>query len=115
MSNVIKLSHKPAPAARQTIAKAAVSGDRPAKVYEVRADKPVGLLLRVMPSGLRTYYVQIGRGKRVRIGEAGTFTLAQARERAGVILRDPEAVTKKRADGITLSEYISMKTSCTVS
>ena len=107
MSNVIKLAPAATPAPRHSIARAAVANDKPTKVYEVRADKPVGLLLRVMPSGLRTYYVQIGRGKRVRIGEAGTFTLAQARERAGVILRDPEAATKKRADGITLSEYIA--------
>lgn len=91
---------------RLTIAKAAAARDTPAKAYEVRADKPVGLLLRVMPSGLRTYYVQVARGKRVRIGEAGPFTFKQAVERANAILRDPEAATKKKADGITLAEYI---------
>ena len=49
-TNVVRLT--PAePAQRQTIAKAAAATDRPAKVYEVRADKPTGLLLRVMPSG----------------------------------------------------------------
>ena len=105
-TNVVRLTPAEAPP-RQTIAKAAAASDRPAKVYEVRADRPVGLLLRVMPSGLRTYYVQIGRGKRVRIGEAGPFTLKQAIERANGILRNPEAATKKKADGITLSEYVT--------
>lgn len=105
-TNVVRLT-APEPPQRQSIAKAAAASDKPAKVYEVRAEKPVGLLLRVMPSGLRTYYVQIGRGQRIRIGEAGPFTLRQAVERANEILRDPEAATKKKADGITLAKYIT--------
>lgn len=105
-TNVVRLA-PPEPPQRQSIAKAAAASDKPAKVYEVRADKPVGLLLRVMPTGLRTYYVQVGRGQRVRIGEAGPFTLRQAVERANEILRDPEAATKKKADGITLAKYIA--------
>lgn len=105
-ANVVHLT-PPEPARRQSIAKAAGATDKPAKVYEVRADKPVGLLLRVMPSGLRTFYVQVGRGHRVRIGEAGPYTLRQAIERANEILRDPEAATKKKADRTTLGEYIA--------
>lgn len=92
---------------RSTIARAAQARDQPEKPYEVRATRPLGLLLRVQPSGSRTYYVQLGRGQRVRIGQAGTYTLKQAEERASAILRDPEAATaKKRGSTSTLAEYI---------
>lgn len=94
------------PQARSSIAKAAVSRDTPTKPYEIRAERPQGLLLRVQPSGARTFYVQIGRGKRVKIGPAGTYTLKQAEERAKKILLDPEAHTKRRADAATLLSYL---------
>lgn len=90
-----------------TIAKAAKSADQPAKPYEVRAANPQGLLLRVQPSGVRTFYVQTGRGKRVRIGPAGTWTLKAAEERAKLILRDPAAFASRRSSSATLSEYIA--------
>jgi integrase len=91
---------------RSSIAKAAQARDKPEKPYEVRAEKPLGLLLRVQPSGGRTFYVQVGRGQRVRIGPAGTYTLKQAEERAKLILRDPEAALKRAGPALTLGEYI---------
>ncbi len=92
---------------RSTIAKAAQSKDRPDKPYEVRADKPMGLLLRVQPSGARTYYVQLGRGRRARIGPAGTYTLRQAEEQAKRLLIDPSAVSARKSGvSATLAEYI---------
>lgn len=91
---------------RQSIARAAVAKDQPERPYEVRADRPMGLLLRVQPSGARTFYVQTGRGKRVRIGPAGTFTLKMAEERAKKILLDPEAFASKRTSSTTLLDYI---------
>ena len=91
---------------RSTIAKAAQSRDKPEKPYEVRAEKPMGLLLRVQPSGSRSFYVQLGRGKRVRIGPAGTYTLKQAEERAKKIILDPGTASKKTGTGLTLDEYI---------
>jgi len=94
------------PSERSTIAKAAQAKDKPAKAYEVRAEKPQGLLLRVQPSGVRTFYVQLGRGWRVRIGQAGTFTLRQAEVRAKEIIIDPQSAIKKTGDKITLDEYI---------
>jgi integrase len=50
--------------------------------------------------------VQVGRGRRIRIGPAGTFTLEQAKDRAKRILIDPEAATKVQRNGETLAEYI---------
>ena len=91
---------------RSSIAKTAQSKDKPDKPYEVRADKPMGLLLRVQPSGTRTFYVQVERGKRVRIGPAGTFTLKQAEERAKAILRDPDATKRITGQGINVQEYL---------
>lgn len=91
---------------RSTIAKTAVSKDLPAKPYEVRSDRVQGLLLRVQPSGLRTFYVQLGRGDRRRIGPSGTFTLKQAEERAKKIILDPAAFEKRFGAGATLSEYV---------
>ena len=91
---------------RSSIAKTAQSRDKPEKPYEVRAEKPMGLLLRVQPSGSRSFYVQLGRGKRVRIGPAGTYTLKQAEERAKKIILDPGTASKKTGTGLTLGEYI---------
>lgn len=95
-------------AARSSIAKAAASKDKPAdgKPYEVRAKSLPGLLLRVQPSGARTFYVQTGRGKRVRIGPAGLFTLKMAEQRAREILLDPQAYAKRAVSDTTLQSYI---------
>lgn len=91
---------------RSSIAKAAQARDKPEKPYEVRAERPQGLLLRVQPSGVRTFYVQIARGKRVRIGPAGTYTLKQAEELAKKTILNPYEATRKVFDGITLGEYV---------
>ncbi|MEO6898220.1 MAG: hypothetical protein ABI218_16425, partial [Caldimonas sp.] len=52
----------------RTIAQAAKATDTPDTPYEVRSRSVSKLLLRVQPSGLRTYYVQLRRGHRVSIG-----------------------------------------------
>jgi integrase len=91
---------------RSSIAKSAAGKDKPDKPYEVRADNPQGLLLRVQPSGARTYYVQVGRGKRIRIGQAGTFTLEQAKVRARALILDPSIAAKTASDRLTLKEFI---------
>ena len=91
---------------RSSIAKTAQASDAPIKAYEVRSDKTPGLLLRVEPSGNRTFYVQLGRGKRARIGKAGTFTLRQAEERAKEVIINPDAALRKKSDALSLGEYI---------
>jgi integrase len=97
---------EPVVTTRSTIARTATARDRPDKPYEVRAERPQGLLLRVQPSGSRTFYVQIARGKRVRIGRAGTYTLRQAEECARAILLDPQAAARTTRSGATLAEFI---------
>lgn len=99
-------------AARSSIAKAAVAKDKPERPYEVRADAPKGLLLRVQPSGVRTFYVEVWRGKRIKIGGADTWTLEKAKRRATDILLDPDAaiaaIAQKKAllASDTLEGYI---------
>lgn len=93
-------------AGRSTIAKAAQGTDKPEKPYEVRSKKNQGLLLRVQPSGARTFYVQLGRGKRIKIGLAGTFTLRQAEKSANAILLSPGTALKKQTSALTLGEYL---------
>ncbi len=92
---------------RSSIAKTAAAADKPAKPYEVRSEKVRGLVLRVQPSGKRTFYVQVGRGDRRRIGPAGTYTLKQAEEEANKHLRDPAGTATKRSPGTTLLDYIT--------
>ncbi len=56
------------------------------KPYEIRDTSTRGLILRIQPSGLRTYYVEYGHGRRVRLGRADVLTPSQARSRALAIL-----------------------------
>ena len=92
---------------RSSIAREAASADRPLKPFEVRSERVQGLLLRVQPSGVRTFYVQLGRGQRAKIGRAGVFTLKQAEERAKMMILDPTAHAKTIRSGTTLAEYIT--------
>ncbi len=63
---------------------------RPSGPYEVRdkggKESVTGLLVRIQPSGKKTYYVEIARGKRERIGDASAYTLKKARKKAKTIL-----------------------------
>lgn len=58
-------------------------GEKPYEIPDRGSKHSIkGLLLRVQPSGVKTYYVQIERGKRERIGDASVLTLASARRKA---------------------------------
>tara|TARA_R110000772_G_scaffold267274_1_gene390896 strand:- start:7820 stop:9091 length:1272 start_codon:yes stop_codon:yes gene_type:complete len=67
-----------------------------ASAYEVRDNggksSVKGLLVRVQPSGRKTFYVEISRGKRERIGDASQLTLEFARKSA-------KEITGKAAGG----------------
>lgn len=94
-------------ATHSSIARVAKARDKPEKPYEIRSESLRGLLLRVEPSGNRTYYVQVARGKRVRIGPAGTYTLKQAEESARKYILDPQAIVQKKSGhALTLEDYI---------
>jgi site-specific recombinase XerD len=71
------------------ITKGTVERSHPkAKPYEIRGRH--GLILRVQPSGKKTFYVQIRRGKRERIGDAEIVTLGRAEYRAREILNQEQ-------------------------
>ncbi len=52
------------------------------KPYEIRDTQLRGLILRVQPSGVLNYYLQYGRGKRIKLGDGAAITPIQARELA---------------------------------
>ena len=74
-----------------------------------------GLILRVQPSGVKTYYVQIGRGSREKIGDASVYTLTKARVKAkskqGKAADghdfQAERRRKKELDAATLEGYLN--------
>ena len=77
--------------------------DPQAKPYEI-PDKGSkhsikGLILRIQPSGSKTWYAQIERGKRERIGDGTVTTLAEARVKAKKIIGEGAAGhEQKKAD-----------------
>lgn len=81
------------------------------KPFEIVDERLTGFILRVQPSGARSYVVQIGRGRRITIGKVGHLTPDEARERAQKIFGN---VAHGRAplDGVdgaqrlTLGEFI---------
>lgn len=74
------------------------------KPYEISDSEMKGLLLRVQPSGIKSYIVTWGRGKRRTLGKHPVMTLAGARAAALVALSEasqhgaPVAVSKPKAD-----------------
>ena len=81
------------------------------KPFEVRDTRLKGLILRVQPSGVMSYYVEYGRGKRKRIGRADAIKPAKAREDAKKVLGeaysggDPMAALR-REEAHTLASFI---------
>lgn len=65
----------------QHTAENAEPGERPYEIHDKGRGAVHGLLLRVQPSGVKSYYVQIARGKREKVGP-GALTLATARTKA---------------------------------
>ena len=59
-----------------------------AGAYDIYATDPRGLLLRVYPSGRKTFFCLYARAKRMRIGDATVITLARAQYRAREILNE---------------------------
>ena len=97
---------------RGALTKAAIERAAPkAKPYELRDPILAGFLLRVQPSGVKTFYLEWGRGRRVQLGRAGVLTSEQARQRAAKLLREtdesgsPQSIAERNKPG-TLKEFL---------
>ena len=82
------------------------------KPYDVRDTKLIGFMVRVYPSGIKSYVVEYARAKRITLGNTEVLTPAQARDMATDILAevvkggDPQA-DKKAAKVDTLKAYLA--------
>jgi hypothetical protein len=56
------------------------------KPFEIYDNRLSGFMLRVQPSGVRSYYARFGRNRRVVLGKVGTVTPEEARERCQKVL-----------------------------
>ena len=78
--------------------------------YEIRDSQLTGFMLRVSPSGSKTFYVQLERGKKRKIGDAKIMKLRRARTLALDMLNRHEAgeeIDSVRNKKPTLGEYLS--------
>ncbi|MHB1949401.1 MAG: phage integrase [Gammaproteobacteria bacterium] len=80
------------------------------KQYDVRDTSLKGFIIRVTPLGKMSYVCQYGRGRRVNIGQVGTITPAQARDKAKQILSQAVmgvlAINSKSSQKMTLKSFI---------
>ena len=77
------------------------------KPYELRSKSVRGLLLRVQPSGSRTFYVQVNRAQRVRLGDGRLLTLGMAEHKARELLvGGPEAMQAKKSAKTTFGGFV---------
>ena len=98
--------------AKKKLTVAAVSAAKPeARPYEIWDTDQKGLVLRVQPSGVKSYVAQLARHKRRTIGDAAQLTLEQARVtmRAWLAQRDEgrlPAAARGESKVPTLGEFI---------
>jgi integrase len=98
------------------ITKEIVKQSKPVKKpYEIRDTELKGFLLRVQPSGVKSYICQYGHHQRITIGRTTYLTPLQAREKARKILadhvmtgRDPQ-MDRRLSKMNTLEEFIAEK------
>jgi integrase len=83
-----------------------------AKPFEIRDKRLPGFVLRVQPSGYRSYYAEYGRAQRKRLGAVGHLTPDEARERCekvlGNVAHDRALLDglDGNAEAITLGQHI---------
>ncbi len=84
-----------------------------AKPFEIRDKELRGFILRVQPTGTKTFYCEWARGKRSRIGDAALMTVKRARtiaeERISNAKRGEVPLPQIRHRISTLREFISDK------
>ncbi len=84
------------------------------KPYEVRDTEIKGLLVRVQPTGSKTFYIEYSQGKRFRLGDAKSLTVTIARNLArekkveAASGRDP-IEEKKLKSIVTFAEFFNKK------
>jgi hypothetical protein len=69
-----------------------------AKPYEVRDDRLRGFLVRVQPSGSKSFYVEYARGRRIALGRADVVAPSIARDKAREIIAQAVQGQDPRAD-----------------
>ncbi len=74
--------------------------------FELRSRRVPNLLVRVQPTGIRTFYVQIGRGKRLRLADARVVTLEEAEALARKAVLNPVEFQRARVAGQTLGTFV---------
>ncbi len=80
------------------------------KPFDIRDTRLIGFVLRI-ERNVRTYFVQVGRGRRVRLGRVGEFTPDEARERCQAVLGNvahgrPPLHGFDGAPGLTLGQFV---------
>lgn len=95
------------------LGRASVDAARPKdRPYELHDDGLEGFILRVQPTGVKTFYCVYGRGKRIRIGRADAMSTQDARELATRYLdqsyrgEDPKA-TRKPKQVLTYRDFLA--------
>ena len=82
------------------------------KPYEIRDTKLTGFLLRVQPTGKKTYYCEYRRGARLKIGPESALSVKSARRRAKDILAqyyqggEPAIALKKAKTIPTYAQFL---------
>ena len=78
--------------------------------YDVRDESLKGFLIRVYPSGIKSYVCEFARGKRQTLGRVGVITAVQARDKAKELLASYQltgTVTPRRpVDKLTFKAFI---------
>jgi len=95
----------------QTVIDRAKLAKRP---YEIRDTRLNGFLVRIQPSGVKSFYCEYDRGKRWRLGRADSMPVGQARNQAKQIISqyhsgiDPMEEKRSKSLAITLGEFIDL-------
>lgn len=95
----------------QTVIDRAKLAKRP---YEIRDTRLNGFLVRIQPSGIKSFYCEYDRGKRWRLGRVDSMPVGQARDQAKKIMAqyhsgiDPIEEKKSKQSAISLKEFIEI-------
>ena len=84
------------------------------KPFEISDSRLPGFVLRIQPSGVRTFYAQLSRGRRLALGKVGHLTADQARHRCELALgnvahgREPTMGLDGATKAVTLRQFLEI-------